>query len=443
MSTSFCLPLKYHKLVIMAQQPLNILISGGGIAGATLAYTLSRQQGFKLQPKITLVERSPQPRTTGQAVDIRGPGVDVINKLGLEPEIKARHTSETGLAFLNSRGTTAAVIPSTGDSKNQSATSEYEILRGDLAKLLVAGVSEAKENGAKIDVVYGESISHLEERADGSGVDVYFTNGKVNNQKFDVVIGADGIASKTRSLVFGKADLSQHIQPSGLYIAFFSIPRVPEDEPLWKWCQVPPGLSMHLRPHCNNQTMGVYLTICNSTKARLPELEDIIHADVDTQKKYLRQRFHNIGWQSERFLDGMDATDDFYMSHWCRVVTPKYTKGHSVILGDAAFATMGIGTSLAMTGAYCIAGELSKIDSVDQVPDALQKYEDVFRPLVEKYQGSFAPGMQIANPQTAWGVWIFHTILKVVTFLRIPQMLGRVFGAGNESGNWKLPDYGW
>lgn len=61
-------------------------------------------------------------------------------------------------------------------------------------------------------------------------------------------------------------------------------------------------------------------------------------------------------------------------------MTPKYTKGHCVILGDAAFATMGIGTSLAMTGAYCIAGELSKIESASQAPNALQKYEDLVRP---------------------------------------------------------------
>lgn len=71
---------------------------------------------------------------------------------------------------------------------------------------------------------------------------------------------------------------------------------------------------MHLRPHCNNKTMGTYLTICNSKQERLPELEDIVHADVGTQKTYLRQRFQNAGWQSQRFLDGLDATDDFYMT---------------------------------------------------------------------------------------------------------------------------------
>jgi 2-polyprenyl-6-methoxyphenol hydroxylase-like FAD-dependent oxidoreductase len=164
----------------------------------------------------------------------------VITKIGLEPEIKARHTTETGIAFLNSKSATAASFPSTGDARDQSATSEYEILRGDLAGLLLDGVNAAKEEGADINMVYGESIDSMQEREDGSGIDVHFTNGKVNSQKFDVVVGADGIASKARSLIFGKADLKEHIKPSGLYIAFFSIPRVSEDDSLWRWCQIPP-----------------------------------------------------------------------------------------------------------------------------------------------------------------------------------------------------------
>ncbi|OSS52730.1 hypothetical protein B5807_02095 [Epicoccum nigrum] len=426
----------------MSQQPLNILISGAGVAGASLALMLARQPGFKMQPRITLIEKSPEPRTTGQAVDIRGPGVDVIRKLGLEPEIKARHTTETGLGFLNSEGKLAATFAATGDAKVQSASSEYEILRGDLAGLLLDGVTEAKEKGAHVEVVYGEYVDSMQEREDGSGVDVYFANGKVSNQKFDVVVGADGIASKTRSLVFGKEDRKEHIKPSGMYIGFFSIPRLPEDDSLWRWCQVPPGLGMHLRPHCSKKTMGVYLTICNSKAAPIPELDDIIHADVATQKKYLRQRFQNAGWQSQRFVDELDATEDFYMTHWCRVLAPKWVSGHCVVLGDAAFATMGVGTSLAMTGAYCISGELSKIESADQVPDALQKYEDLFRPWVEKHQKVPPGGMQLANPQTAWGVWVFQSILKIVTFLRLPQLLMRFFG-GDGKETWKLPEYGW
>jgi 2-polyprenyl-6-methoxyphenol hydroxylase-like FAD-dependent oxidoreductase len=125
------------------------------------------------------------------------------------------------------------------------------------------------------------------------------------------------------------------------------------------------------------------------------------------------------------------------------VVTPKYTKGRCVILGDAAFATMGIGTSLAMTGAYCIAGELSKIDSASQVPEALQKYENLLRPYIEKTQNApgSSVGMQIANPQTALGLWMFQTVLWVVAFLKIPKLLS-FFGGGSRE-TWTLPDYGW
>lgn len=113
-----------------------------------------------------------------------------------------------------------------------------------------------------------------------------------------------------------------------------------------------------------------------------------------------------------------------------------------MVLGDAAFATMGIGTSLAMTGAFLISGELSKIESAKEVPAALRKYEDFFRPYVEKHQKPPPGGMQWANPQTAWGVWVFQAIVGIVAFLRLPQLFMRLFGDDGEEG-WKLPDYGW
>ncbi|KAF2024582.1 FAD/NAD(P)-binding domain-containing protein [Setomelanomma holmii] len=426
----------------MAQQPLSILISGAGVAGASLALTLARQPGFKTIPHITLVERSPVPRTTGQAVDIRALGVDVIRRLGLEPDIKARHTTESGLAILNGKGNIVAELPRTGDAKNQSASSEYEILRGDLAGLLLDGVNEAKERGVNVDVVYGESIENIEEREDGSGVDVYFANGKLANQKFDVVIGADGIASKTRACMFGKKDLKEFVEPSGMYIAFFSIPRIPSDDRLWRWSAMPGGMGMHLRPHCNGKTMGVYFTICNNKPARDPELEDVLHSDVASQKAYFKQRFQGKEWQTARFLEGLEKSEDFYCTHWCRVITPQWAKGHCVTVGDAAFATMGIGTSLAMIGAYCISGELAKITSPSDVPDALQKYEACFRPYVEKHQGYNFGGMQLANLQSAWGLWIFHVLVKVMVALHIPQLLMRFFG-GEGKEAWKLPEYGW
>lgn len=428
----------------MSERPLSILISGAGVAGTSLALMLARQPGFKMQPIITLIERSPVPRTTGQSIDIRGPAVDVIRKLGWEQDIKARHTTETGLAFLNGKGQTVAYLPATGDVKAQSATSEYEILRGELTGLLLDGVEKTKKEGAQIQVVYDETIQSMEDRADGTGVDVQFARGKLQDQRYDVVVGADGIGSPTRSFIFGKDDKREHVRPSGMYISFFSVQRISEDDQLWHWATFPPGLSIHLRPHRNNKTMGVYLTITNAKKERNPELEDIVRADVATQKKYFRQRFQKSGctWQMERFLDGLDASEDFYMTHWCQVRTPKWTKGHCVTLGDAAFATMGVGTSLAMTGAYCIAGELSKIASPEEVPQALQTYEDLYKPFVAKHNMDFALFPQLANPQTAWGNWIFHSIVWLLALLRV-QKLAVWLGGGDDSQGWKLPEYGW
>lgn len=428
----------------MSEQPLSILISGAGVAGASLALMLARQPGFKMQPAITLIERSPTPRLTGQSVDIRGPAVDMIKKLGWEQEIKSRHTTEEGLALKNAKGKTVGYFPASGDANAQSATSEYEILRGELTEMLLDGVNESKEKGANVQIVYGETIQSMEDRVDGTGVDVHFARGKLEDQRYDVVVAADGIGSPTRGFIFGKDDKSTHVRPSGLYLGFYSIPRIPEDDQVWHWATFPPGLAIHLRPHRNGKTMGVYLSICNAKKERDPDLEAIVHADVSTQKQYLRQRFQSsvCTWQVKRFLDGLDAADDFYMTHWCQVRTPQWAKGRCVTLGDAAFATMGIGTSLAMSGAYCIAGELSKITSSDQVSQALQSYESLYRKFVESQDMDLALFPQLMNPQSAWGNWILHTVARLLAAAKIQSLIAWIFG-GDDSKGWKLPEYGW
>ncbi|KAF1967173.1 FAD/NAD(P)-binding domain-containing protein [Bimuria novae-zelandiae CBS 107.79] len=429
----------------MPDKPLRILISGAGVAGASLALMLARQPGFKMQPIITIIERSSEPRKTGQAVDIRGPGVDVMRKLGWEQEIKRRHTTEQGLALMDGKGNTKAYFPATGDEMVQSSTSEYEILRGELVGMLLEGVDESKEKGAQVNVVHGETIQSMENRDDG--IHVHFSHGKLEDQRYDVVVAADGISSRTRSMIFGREDKREHVKPSGMYLSFFSIPRIDSDDRIWHWANFPGGLAIHLRPHRNEKTMGVYFSICTPKKERDPNIEPIVHADVETQKKYLRQVFERSSctWQLKRFLDGLDAADDFYMSHSSQVKTPQWAKGRCVILGDAAFATMGVGTSLALAGAYCIAGELSKIEDAKDVPMALQRYEEIYKPYVKEYDWELRFFPQVANPQTVWGNWLWHAFVGMVAFLRVPQLIvvfSKWFGGGDSKG-WKLPEYGW
>jgi 2-polyprenyl-6-methoxyphenol hydroxylase-like FAD-dependent oxidoreductase len=428
----------------MAQQPLSILISGAGIAGASLALMLARHPSFKLKPIITLIERSPVPRTTGQAIDIRGPAVKVIRSLGLEQKIKDRHTTETGIAFVDAEGRTVAQVDSTGNPEYQTATSEYEILRGELAGLLLENIDVGKETmAAEVRVVYGESIKALEERDDG--VAVQFKNGKVEDGKFDVVVGADGYSSGTRALIFDEQVSETAVKPMGMYIGYYTIPRIPSDDDLWRWYHAAGGLAIHLRPHRNKTTMGVYLTVTGPSRAKNPEIEVILAQGVDAEKAYLRKTFEHLGWQSKRFVDGLDTSSDLYMHSIAMVTTPHWTSNRCAVVGDAAFAMMGVGTSFAMIGAYIIAGELSKIESnsAADVSAALKSYEQIMRPLVAKHDKAPLGFPQTFNPQTQLGVTILRTTTRVACAMRIPQIIQKVFAGVGERDGWKLPDYGW
>jgi 2-polyprenyl-6-methoxyphenol hydroxylase-like FAD-dependent oxidoreductase len=150
----------------MSAPIFKVLIAGGGIAGPCLAFWLSKT---KLNVHITIIERSPTPRVTGQAVDIRGRAVKVIQRMGLEEAILAKNTTETGTAFVNFKGEVIAQFDADGD---KSATSEFEILRADLATIFL----EATEDRNNVEYVYGESIDSLVQ--DAKGAHVTFTGGR-------------------------------------------------------------------------------------------------------------------------------------------------------------------------------------------------------------------------------------------------------------------------
>ncbi|KAL5440926.1 hypothetical protein PMIN06_009536 [Paraphaeosphaeria minitans] len=97
--------------------PLKILISGGGIAGPCLAWWLNKTN---VDAHITIIERAPEPRTSGQAVDIRGTAVDVMKTMGLEQAIRDKNTTKVGFEFVYSDGVSKAKMAVTGDDKNQS-----------------------------------------------------------------------------------------------------------------------------------------------------------------------------------------------------------------------------------------------------------------------------------------------------------------------------------
>ena len=407
----------------MSTLKLKVLISGAGIAGPCLAYWLART---RLDVSITIIERSPSPRVTGQSIDIHGPAVEIIKKMKLEEAVKSRHTTEQGTTFLNSSGKAFAQF-NAGDS----FTAEYEILRADLSRLFL----EATEGLGSVRYIYDDSVKSLEHT--DKEVHVAFTGG--SKDTFDLVVAADGSTSKTRSMILDEQVLKDSYNFLGQYIAFFSIPSRPTDPKLWQWYNAPKGLSIMIRPHRNTSTVGAYLCITKPARGRRdPAVEDAMDKGTEDTKRMLHEYFKNAGWEAKRVLEGMDNADDFYMSRAAQVKLSKWTNGRALVLGDAAFATFGVGTTLAIESAYVLAGELSKIQSSNDVPQALEKYEQVFRPLYAKME-ELPPGFpQIAFPQTAWGLRLRDSALWLVSKTKLYKLFQ------SDSGvDWKLPQYDW
>ena len=408
----------------MAQAPFRVLISGAGIAGSCLAYWLSRT---RLNTAITIVERSPIPRKTGQCVDIRGPAIDIVKRMNLEPAIRARTTLEEGTRFVDTRGKSFAFFPGT------EFTAEYEILRADLAGLFL----DTTERLPNVKYVYGDAVASLAQTE--KKVDVTFKSGAPAT--FDLVVAADGSLSSTRPMILDETALKGSYNFLGQYIAFFSIQMQPNDPRLWQWYNAPKGLCMMLRPHRSGKTMGAYICVTMPKRsARNPAYEEALSGGgIAAQKALLRQTFKDAGWQAARILDGMDASDDFYMSRSAQVKLPMWTAGRAALIGDAATATFGIGTSLAIEAAFLLAGELARPGAVDDVPRALQAYEAVFRELYAKSGDlpKFFP--QIAFPQSVWALWIRDTLLWLATSTGVH----RLFPNDDDVPDWKLPEYEW
>ncbi|KAI9664646.1 MAG: hypothetical protein M1821_006092 [Bathelium mastoideum] len=412
---------------------LSVLVAGGGVAGPCFAYWLTRA-GLKPKPAITVIERAPAPRTQGQAIDIRDAAVTVMRKMGLEEAVRAHGTTETGILFVNEKGKTIAKFDASGDSEKQSMTSEYEILRADLAKVFI----DATKDREGVQYIYGQRIVDISQ--DETGVDVTFT-GDLAKQRYDLVVAADGAMSKTRQAIFGP-DQPSHFNPLGGYMAFFSIPYDAEldEPPLWRWYNATGGISMMTRPHANPATSGAYLGLLTPEKKLHDQMEEALAQGVEAQKQLCKRIFQDAGWQGRRLCESMDAASDFYMASLTQVKMPKWSRGRCICLGDAAHSPTpltGVGTSMAIEGAYLLAGELAT--SGGDVSQAFEKYEVFYRPIVEKAQ-KLPPGLpRIINPTTTLSLTLQRWVLSFVYNSGIHKLL-RQFG---DSKPRQLPEYNW
>ncbi|KIV77874.1 hypothetical protein PV11_09652 [Exophiala sideris] len=398
-----------------------ILISGAGIAGPVAGYWLA-QAGYS----VTIVEHAPSIRTSGQSIDVRGHALTVLQSMGLEEEVRSRTTHEKGLRFIDDHGTTKAEFPV--DPDGPSFTADIEIQRGDLAEILYDATRD------KIEYIFNESISSISE--DGHGTTLEFTSG-LQRRTVDLLVIADGISSRTREIAF--PDLpSSTVQNLGQWSAWFTIPRLQNDDGWARWYNAPKGRMILVRPDTSQQKSRVSLWIITTS-----DLESTLvkSQNTENQKQLWTSLFTDADWsETPHILQGMMSSSDFYAQKVAQVKMPRWSTSSTVALGDAAYCPSpisGMGTTLAITGAYILAGEIAR--NRPDIPSGLAWYETRMRPFVKTAQELFPGTPWLANPQTRLGIWLLHLLLAFVAWMDWARVLGARYSPAADA--IELPEY--
>jgi 2-polyprenyl-6-methoxyphenol hydroxylase-like FAD-dependent oxidoreductase len=340
---------------------IKVLISGASIAGPALAHWLHRRGA-----EVTVVEQAPGLRPGGQAVDARGVAKEAIRRMGLDAAVRAACTDTAGAYTVDADGNVLQTF-SAEDDGGDGYISEIEILRGDFAQVLYDDTRD------QVEYIFGDRIAELTQDADG--VDVTFASG--DRRRFEFVIGADGLHSALRAMVFGPREL--FVRHLGMVLAFYT---VPNEFGLDRWLldYQAAGRSAGLRPIRDASKAIAMLSF------PAPDFE-IDYRDIDGQKRLLREQMAGLGWLTPRILGHLDDTPDFYLDQVAQVVMDHWSSGRVGLLGDAAFSSSpmsGGGTGLALVGAYLLAGELAAANWHPAVGFA--GYEERMRDYVEANQ---------------------------------------------------------
>lgn len=343
------------------QKSRSVLISGASIAGPTLAYWLDRY-GFE----VSVVERAAAVRSGGYPIDIRGTAIGVIERMGLLPQVRAAHIASRDLTFVDAAGKTIGTIPVYDLTGNRGR--DVELPRGELTKLLY-GLTRSSE----VRYRFEDSIETLED--DGAGVNVRFRSGE--HRRYDVVIGADGLHSNTRRLVFGSEDgFSRYLGHT------FNLFTMPNNLGLSHGGIVyaEPGHAAGVFSVRDSADLFAFLIFGTET----PPFG--AHADKAAQIERTAAVFARGGWEVPRMVEALGHADDLFFDTVSQIRMPCWSKGRVALVGDAAYAPSfrsGQGTSIALVGAYVLAGELA---AHDDPSDAFTAYERLARPYVEANQ---------------------------------------------------------
>lgn len=277
-----------------------------------------------------------------------------------------------------------------------------------------------------MEIIFDDSITAI--REDSSGIDVSFECS--SPRRFDIVVGCDGLHSVVRQIAFGQEQ--QFEKFLGYYAASFLTTDYPHRDELTYVGYGEPGRQISRYALRGNRSAFLFVF---SRERPFPE-----HPHGARAKQIVRDTFSNDKWiEIPEILERMNTCDEFYFDSVSQIRMPVWSRGRTVLLGDAAFCPSllaGEGAAFAMTGAYVLAGELHRAHG-DHVT-AFKSYEEKLRGFIESKQQRAERLAASFAPATRFGLWVRDLVLRAAgSFLPLGKWLVRAM----VGDSLQLPDY--
>lgn len=344
-----------YSLPVRYGQEMRILVVGGGIAGLTFA-ALLQQRGFKP----TVVERIPEYGTVGYVIVLWPSGSRILKGLGVY-----RNLLDVGLQF-----TTYNVSDEQGQMLHsysvKNVTEKYGPMLSTYRPDLINVIKEAVDPDS---IRMNTTVDKIDQTND----EVYVTFSDGTQESYDLVVGCDGVRSKTRNLVFGDAPpLSYSGMTGWSFWVKQDIAKTLEIAEYW-------GTGKFFGIWPTKGRLSVFTSISNKSQDPDP---------VESRINRIQDNFKDFGGLVPEILDSLDDPKEIYHGHYNDLKMKKWHKGRVVLVGDAAHAilpTAGGGVSMAMESAAVLADELCRADS-KYIEQAFESYMSRRHTRVNKIQ---------------------------------------------------------
>jgi 2-polyprenyl-6-methoxyphenol hydroxylase-like FAD-dependent oxidoreductase len=375
---------------------MKVLISGGGIAGPCLAYWLQRH-GF--EP--TIVERATRLRAGGYIIDFWGAGFDVADRMGLVPQILEKGYRVRELRQVDRTGRRVSGLAV--NVFDRMAKGRYTSLpRSALATSIYGAL------GGRVETIFDDSIAEIED----TGRDVQVRFERTSRRAFDLVIGADGLHSEVRRLVFGEEERFERFL--GLKVAAFEAEGYrPRDELVYVIYREVGHLVGRFSMRDDRTLFLFVFTDENPT----------IPGDLDGQKTLLLEKYSNSGWECTQILAALERSEGLYMDRVSQVHMDRWTQGRVALVGDAAFCVSllaGQGSALAMVAAYLLAGELKRANGNHEV--AFIQYQERLRTFIAAKQKAAVKFASFFAARSRFGMFLGNQVTKLMAITFVAEL---------------------